>query len=254
MTTGLLLPSSSGFCPASSAAPSSTSSLTTSGKPSQPGSMALACPASSSSPPSSTPSPGKRGISGTSRDCLGLGKGERVRRAPVLQAVTRLSVCLSVPQDHGALLAHVRQDGDLLLHRGVVRSLVSWWGPSLGPTEGEKISLAPTNWISFSGFGSARGCTLPLSTKPSYPIDYNPSKLKLQVGDTLWWDSHGGEGGISLAPRCPDRGAALDPPHRRPGSCRLNLRELGPWASHMRWIIWIMASIGTVYVFFFHER
>ncbi|KAI1233707.1 hypothetical protein IHE44_0004148 [Lamprotornis superbus] len=34
----------------------------------------------------------------------------------------------------------------------------------------------------------------------------------------------------------------------------LNLRELGPWASHMRWIIWIMASIGTVYVFFFHER
>uniref|UniRef100_A0A8C8ANA8 Monocyte to macrophage differentiation associated 2 n=1 Tax=Otus sunia TaxID=257818 RepID=A0A8C8ANA8_9STRI len=34
----------------------------------------------------------------------------------------------------------------------------------------------------------------------------------------------------------------------------LNLRELGPWASHMRWIIWIMASIGTIYVFFFHER
>ncbi|XP_053132337.1 monocyte to macrophage differentiation factor 2 isoform X3 [Hemicordylus capensis] len=34
----------------------------------------------------------------------------------------------------------------------------------------------------------------------------------------------------------------------------LNLRELGPWASHMRWIVWIMASIGTVYVFFFHER
>ncbi|XP_030339348.1 monocyte to macrophage differentiation factor 2 isoform X3 [Strigops habroptila] len=34
----------------------------------------------------------------------------------------------------------------------------------------------------------------------------------------------------------------------------LNLRELGPWASHMRWIIWIMASVGTVYVFFFHER
>ncbi|NWI21959.1 PAQRA factor, partial [Crypturellus soui] len=34
----------------------------------------------------------------------------------------------------------------------------------------------------------------------------------------------------------------------------LNLRELGPWASHMRWIIWIMASGGTVYVFFFHER
>ncbi|XP_039216335.1 monocyte to macrophage differentiation factor 2 isoform X1 [Crotalus tigris] len=34
----------------------------------------------------------------------------------------------------------------------------------------------------------------------------------------------------------------------------LNLRELGPWASHMRWIIWIMATGGTVYVFFFHER
>uniref|UniRef100_A0A8D0RWX2 Monocyte to macrophage differentiation associated 2 n=1 Tax=Sus scrofa TaxID=9823 RepID=A0A8D0RWX2_PIG len=35
---------------------------------------------------------------------------------------------------------------------------------------------------------------------------------------------------------------------------RLNLRELGPWASHMRWLVWIMASVGTVYVFFFHER
>ncbi|KAJ6659750.1 hypothetical protein lerEdw1_018466 [Lerista edwardsae] len=35
---------------------------------------------------------------------------------------------------------------------------------------------------------------------------------------------------------------------------RLNLRELGPWAAQMRWIIWIMASVGTVYVFFFHER
>ncbi|XP_045317321.1 monocyte to macrophage differentiation factor 2 isoform X8 [Leopardus geoffroyi] len=34
----------------------------------------------------------------------------------------------------------------------------------------------------------------------------------------------------------------------------LNLRELGPWASHMRWLVWIMASVGTVYVFFFHER
>ncbi|XP_031796791.1 monocyte to macrophage differentiation factor 2 isoform X4 [Sarcophilus harrisii] len=34
----------------------------------------------------------------------------------------------------------------------------------------------------------------------------------------------------------------------------LNLRELGPWASHMRWIVWIMASVGTIYVFFFHER
>nr|XP_016853300.1 PREDICTED: monocyte to macrophage differentiation factor 2 [Anolis carolinensis] len=37
-------------------------------------------------------------------------------------------------------------------------------------------------------------------------------------------------------------------------SPRLNLRELGPWASHMRWLVWIMASVGTVYVFFFHER
>ncbi|XP_023670733.2 monocyte to macrophage differentiation factor 2 isoform X2 [Paramormyrops kingsleyae] len=34
----------------------------------------------------------------------------------------------------------------------------------------------------------------------------------------------------------------------------LNLRELGPWASHMRWIVWIMACVGTAYVFFFHER
>lgn len=37
-------------------------------------------------------------------------------------------------------------------------------------------------------------------------------------------------------------------------SPRLNLRELGPWASHMRWLVWIMASVGTVYVVFFHER
>lgn len=57
-----------------------------------------------------------------------------------------------------------------------------------------------------------------------------------------------------LTARSLDWGAALDLPHHRPGSCRLNLRELGPWASHMRWIIWIMASIGTIYVFFFHER
>ncbi|XP_048847909.1 monocyte to macrophage differentiation factor 2-like isoform X1 [Brienomyrus brachyistius] len=34
----------------------------------------------------------------------------------------------------------------------------------------------------------------------------------------------------------------------------LNLRDLGPWASHMRWVIWVMACIGTAYVFFFHER
>ncbi|XP_007904332.1 monocyte to macrophage differentiation factor 2 isoform X3 [Callorhinchus milii] len=34
----------------------------------------------------------------------------------------------------------------------------------------------------------------------------------------------------------------------------LMLRELGPWTSHMRWIIWIMACVGTIYVFLFHER
>lgn len=35
---------------------------------------------------------------------------------------------------------------------------------------------------------------------------------------------------------------------------RLNLRELGPWTCHMRWLVWVMASFGTTYVFFFHER
>uniref|UniRef100_A0A674D822 Monocyte to macrophage differentiation associated 2 n=1 Tax=Salmo trutta TaxID=8032 RepID=A0A674D822_SALTR len=34
----------------------------------------------------------------------------------------------------------------------------------------------------------------------------------------------------------------------------LMLRELGPWSCHMRWIIWIMAVIGSTYVFYFHER
>ncbi|XP_022063524.1 monocyte to macrophage differentiation factor 2a isoform X1 [Acanthochromis polyacanthus] len=34
----------------------------------------------------------------------------------------------------------------------------------------------------------------------------------------------------------------------------LMLRELGPWACHMRWLIWVMACIGSMYVFFFHER
>uniref|UniRef100_A0A3P8U9Z2 Uncharacterized protein n=1 Tax=Amphiprion percula TaxID=161767 RepID=A0A3P8U9Z2_AMPPE len=34
----------------------------------------------------------------------------------------------------------------------------------------------------------------------------------------------------------------------------LNLRELGPWACHMRWLVWVMASFGTTYVFFFHEK
>ncbi|KAK2894091.1 monocyte to macrophage differentiation factor 2a isoform X3 [Channa argus] len=34
----------------------------------------------------------------------------------------------------------------------------------------------------------------------------------------------------------------------------LMLRELGPWTVHMRWLIWVMACIGSTYVFFFHER
>uniref|UniRef100_A0A671SHG2 Monocyte to macrophage differentiation associated 2 n=1 Tax=Sinocyclocheilus anshuiensis TaxID=1608454 RepID=A0A671SHG2_9TELE len=34
----------------------------------------------------------------------------------------------------------------------------------------------------------------------------------------------------------------------------LTLRDLGPWAAHMRWVVWVMASGGTAYVFFFHER
>lgn len=34
----------------------------------------------------------------------------------------------------------------------------------------------------------------------------------------------------------------------------LMLRELGPWTCHMRWLIWVMACIGSAYVFFFHER
>ncbi|XP_061555846.1 monocyte to macrophage differentiation factor 2a isoform X2 [Phycodurus eques] len=34
----------------------------------------------------------------------------------------------------------------------------------------------------------------------------------------------------------------------------LMLRELGPWACHMRWLIWVMACFGSIYVFFFHER
>lgn len=35
---------------------------------------------------------------------------------------------------------------------------------------------------------------------------------------------------------------------------RLTLRDLGPWASHMRWVVWVMATGGTAYVFFFHEK
>ncbi|MBN3300606.1 PAQRB factor, partial [Amia calva] len=34
----------------------------------------------------------------------------------------------------------------------------------------------------------------------------------------------------------------------------LNLRELGPLASHMRWFIWLMAVAGTIYVFHYHEK
>ncbi|XP_048847880.1 monocyte to macrophage differentiation factor isoform X3 [Brienomyrus brachyistius] len=34
----------------------------------------------------------------------------------------------------------------------------------------------------------------------------------------------------------------------------LNLRELGPLASHMRWFVWLMAVGGTVYVFNYHEK
>ncbi|KAG9343700.1 hypothetical protein JZ751_013078 [Albula glossodonta] len=35
---------------------------------------------------------------------------------------------------------------------------------------------------------------------------------------------------------------------------RLNLRELGPLASHMRWFVWLMAAGGTIYVFNYHEN
>ncbi|XP_042561453.1 monocyte to macrophage differentiation factor 2a [Clupea harengus] len=34
----------------------------------------------------------------------------------------------------------------------------------------------------------------------------------------------------------------------------LNLRELGPLAAQMRWMVWVMACVGSAYVFFFHER
>ncbi|XP_018589901.1 monocyte to macrophage differentiation factor isoform X5 [Scleropages formosus] len=34
----------------------------------------------------------------------------------------------------------------------------------------------------------------------------------------------------------------------------LNLRELGPLASHMRWFVWLMAAGGTIYVFNYHEK
>ncbi|XP_051988961.1 monocyte to macrophage differentiation factor-like isoform X3 [Xyrauchen texanus] len=34
----------------------------------------------------------------------------------------------------------------------------------------------------------------------------------------------------------------------------LNLRELGPFAAHMRWFVWLMAVAGTIYVFNYHEK
>ncbi|KAI4822379.1 hypothetical protein JOQ06_010924 [Pogonophryne albipinna] len=34
----------------------------------------------------------------------------------------------------------------------------------------------------------------------------------------------------------------------------LMLRELGPWVCHMRWLIWVMACVGSMCVFLFHER
>lgn len=34
----------------------------------------------------------------------------------------------------------------------------------------------------------------------------------------------------------------------------LMLRELSPWACHMRWLVWFLAFVGSTYVFFFHER
>lgn len=35
---------------------------------------------------------------------------------------------------------------------------------------------------------------------------------------------------------------------------RLNLRDLGPLAAHMRWFVWLMAAAGTIYVFNYHEK
>ncbi|XP_010786502.1 monocyte to macrophage differentiation factor 2-like [Notothenia coriiceps] len=32
------------------------------------------------------------------------------------------------------------------------------------------------------------------------------------------------------------------------------LRDLGPWVCHIRWLIWVMACVGSMYVFLFHER
>ncbi|XP_068192189.1 monocyte to macrophage differentiation factor isoform X1 [Antennarius striatus] len=34
----------------------------------------------------------------------------------------------------------------------------------------------------------------------------------------------------------------------------LTLRELGPLAAHMRWLVWLMAVAGTLYVVLYHEK
>lgn len=77
--------------------------------------------------------------------------------------------------------------------------------------------------------------------------------MQPQGTGVLWglcpWEGLAVDGEVPGPPRHPLR--PLCPPVLPP---RLNLRELGPWASHMRWLVWIMASVGTVYVFFFHER
>lgn len=71
---------SSGSSPASSAAPTSTSCLTTTGRPSLPGSTASASVGFSWCPPCSTPSPGRRAISGASpREGRGPGQGAQGR-------------------------------------------------------------------------------------------------------------------------------------------------------------------------------
>ncbi|XP_076865309.1 monocyte to macrophage differentiation factor 2a isoform X1 [Brachyhypopomus gauderio] len=51
-----------------------------------------------------------------------------------------------------------------------------------------------------------------------------------------------------------DRGVCCELSGEACGVFRLNLRELGPWTAHMRWLVWIMACAGSTYVFFFYER
>lgn len=102
----------------------------------------------------------------------------------------------------------------------------------------------------------SNGQRLHIFTRTSHSLHFNHFQLMLWVGRAR-------APFAPAPPACRRAGAQQQvgvqqkiwgAPHRSPGSCRLNLRELGPWASHMRWIIWIMASVGTVYVFFFHER